>query len=244
MVACGLIHQHGPAFCLRLFKVSVRIVRGGRIKCQPSKHAGFHPEAFLVTASVQPESARIVYATSDFPHPFQFRSSKEGIDRIAQNRPGSDQDGLVMACSNASVLEASRCAGIIGPGLWQDATGLLPVFHFHTRFRSSTDVPDNILQNQSGSDLVLVDCVRFWPNGSRPEASQCTRIIRPASGQCFPVDLDWMRIGSCTFTGKSCGVHTLQLLKRRLGRTEARLLSANAFMGFPEYFGHLFVVAF
>ena len=130
----------------------------------------------MVTASVQPESARIVYATSDFPHPFQFRSSKEGIDRIAQNRPGSDQDGHVMACSNASVLEASRSAGIIGPGLWQDATGLLPVFHFQTRFRSSTDVPDNSLQNQSGSDLVLVDCVRFWPNGSRLDANRILHV--------------------------------------------------------------------
>ena len=98
-------------------------------------------------------------------------------------------------------LEASRCAGIIGPGFWQDATGPLPVSHFETRFRSSTDVPDNTVQNQPGSDLVLADCVRFWPNGSGPEASRCARIIRPASGQCFPADPDGMRIGSGMFTG-------------------------------------------
>ena len=57
-----------------------------------------------------------------------------------------------------------------------------------TLFCSSTDVPDNIVQNQPGSDLVLADCVRFWPNGSSPDASQCARIIRPASGQCFPAN--------------------------------------------------------
>ena len=28
------------------------------------------------------------------------------------------------------------------------------------------------MQNQPGSDLVLADGVRFWPNGSGPEASQ------------------------------------------------------------------------
>ena len=77
------------------------------------------------------------------------------------NRPGSDLDGLVKVWPNASGLEASRCAGIIWPGFWQDATGPLPVSHFQTRFRSSTDVPDNIVQNQPGSDLVLADCVRF-----------------------------------------------------------------------------------
>ena len=89
---------------------------------------------------------------------------------------------------NASGLEASWYAGIIWPGFWQDATGPQPVSHFQTLFRSSTDVPDNIVQNQTGSDLVLADCVRFWPNGSGPDASQCARSIRPASGQCFPAD--------------------------------------------------------
>ena len=177
----------------------------------PSKHAGSDPEAvwlrsvMAITASVQPESGRIVYAGSDFPHPFQLRFfflSKEGMSHIVQNRPGSDLRGLVRVWPNASDLEASWCAGIIGPGFLQDATGPLPVSHFWTRFRSSTDDPDNIVQNQLGSGLVLADCVRFWPNGSGPEASQCARIIRPApSGQCFPPDPDRMRIGSGMFTG-------------------------------------------
>ena len=158
----------------------------------PNKHTGSDPEGFwlrpvmAITASVQPESGRIVYAGSDFPHPFQLGFSKEGVDRIVQNRPGSDLDGLVRVWPNASSPEASWCVGIIGPTSW---------------FRSSTDVPDNTVQNQPISDLVLADCVRFWPNGSGPEASRCARIIRPASGQCFPADPDRMRIGSGTFTG-------------------------------------------
>ena len=133
-----------------------------------------------------------IYAGSDFPHPFQFCFSKECMDHIARNRPGSDLDGVVRVWPNTSGLEASRCAGIIGPGFWQDATGPLPVSHFQIRFRSSTDVPDNVVQNQPGSDLVLVDCVRFWPNRSGPEASRCARIIEPTSGQCFPPDPDQM----------------------------------------------------
>ena len=59
----------------------------------------------------------------------------------------------------------------------------------------------NIVQNQAGSDLVLTDCVRFGPNGSNPEARQYKKIIRPASGKCFPADPDRTRIGSSMFTG-------------------------------------------
>ena len=126
------------------------------------------------------------------------------MDHSVQNRPGSDLGGLVRVWPklvyfkidglwvwpNASGLEASWCAGIIWPGFWPDANGPPPVSHFQSRFRSSTDVPDNIVQNQPGSDLVLADCVRFWPNGSGPEASLCARIIRPVSGQCFLSESD------------------------------------------------------
>ena len=60
--------------------------------------------------------------------------TKEDMDHIVQNRPRSDLDGLVKVWPNTSGLEASRCAGIIWPGFWQDANGPLPVSHFQTRF--------------------------------------------------------------------------------------------------------------
>ena len=122
-----------------------------------------------VTASVQPESGRIVYAGSDPPHQFQFRFSKEVMGHTVQNRPSSYLEGLVRVWPNRSGPEASRCAGITWPGFWQDATGPLPVSQ--TRSPSSTDVADNITQNQPGSDLVLADCARFKPNRSGPEAT-------------------------------------------------------------------------
>ena len=121
------------------------------------------------------------YAESDFPHPFQLRFCKEGMDHIVPDRPGSDLDGLVRVWPNTSRLEASRCAGIIWPGFWQDATGLLPVSHFQTRFRSPTDVPDNTVQNRPGSDLGGL--VRVWPNTSGLEASRCAGIIWPGFWQ-------------------------------------------------------------
>ena len=160
-----------------------------------------------ITASVPPESGRVVYA--DLTSRIRFSSvfSKKAWIILCKNRPRSDQDDLVGVLPNASGLEASWCAGIIGPGFWQYTTGPLPVSHFQTQFRSSTDVPDNIVQNQPGSDLVLADCVRFWPNGFGPEASRCARIIRPASGQCFPADPDRMRIESGMFTGYILEVH-------------------------------------
>ena len=116
--------------------------------------------------------------------------TQEDMDHIVQNRPGSDLGGLVRIWPNTSGLEASWCAGIIRPGFWQEATSPLPVSHFPTRFRSSTDVPDNIVQNQPGSDLVLPDCVRFWPNGSGPEARPMFKNYLAPSGQCFPANPD------------------------------------------------------
>ena len=79
---------------------------------------------------------------------------KEGMDHTVKNRPDLIFDGLVRVWLNASGLEASWCAGIIGPRFWQDATGPLPVFRFQTRVRSSADVPDNTVPNQPGSGLV------------------------------------------------------------------------------------------
>ena len=76
---------------------------------------------------------------------------------------------------------------------WQNVTRLLLVSHSQTWLHSSTDGLDHTVQNQLGSNLVLADCVRFWPDGSSLEASQCARLIQPASGQRFRADLDQIR---------------------------------------------------
>ena len=124
------------------------------------------------------------------------------MDHTVQNRPGSHLDGLARVWLHSSGLKASWCTGIIGPGFWQDATGLLLVSHFQTRLRSSTDVPDNSIQKKPRADLVLADCTGFGQTDpGSPEVSQCARIIRPASGQYFPTDPARMRIGSGMFTG-------------------------------------------
>ena len=125
---------------------------------------------------MHPESGRIVYVP-DPTSRIRFSSvlpKKTWI--ILRN---TDPDPIWMAWSGfgqTHLVWNSWCAGIIGPCFWQDATGPLPVSRFPTRFSFSTDVPDHIAQNQPGSDLALADCVRFWPNGSGPEASQCARI--------------------------------------------------------------------
>ena len=46
-----------------------------------------------ILASVQPELGLTIYTGSNFPHPIQFRFSKEGLDHIVQNQPRSNLDG-------------------------------------------------------------------------------------------------------------------------------------------------------
>ena len=177
-------------------------------RCLPCKHAGSNPEVFwlqpvmVIMASVQPEAGQVVYARSNFPYPFQFHFSREGIYisnyHIVQNQPGSDLDGLVRIWPNSSAPEASWCTRFIRPGSGR----VQPAHYQFPTFRLSSVLPqtaqmilcktspdqdriitslDHIVQNQPGSSLVLADCVRLWPNGSCPEASQCARIFWFAS---------------------------------------------------------------
>ena len=117
---CGLFDRVLRATRIRTCRHEFETDRGVQQSEHPSKHAGSDPKAFwlrpvvAVTASVQPESGRIVYSGPDLAHPFELRFSKEGIDLIVQNRPGSNLDGLVRVWPNASSLEASWCAGIAG----------------------------------------------------------------------------------------------------------------------------------
>ena len=147
------------------------------------KHFGYK-DTVAIMAIVQPESGRIIYAWSEFPHPVWFDSSKEGLDPTAQNWSRSDLDGLVRFWANASCPEANSCARIIGPssGRMQPACTSFPL---SDSLKSSTDSPDHTVQNQPRFYCVLADYVRFWPKKSSPEASQCARIIWPALGQHF-----------------------------------------------------------
>ena len=116
---------------------------------QPTEWAGSYlpgPTSCIRFSSILSKKARILLCKTD-PHPLWIAWS------------GFGQTHLVL--KQAGVQEYS------GPVPGRDATGSLPVSRFQTRFRSSTDVPDNIVQNQPGSDLVLADCVRFGPNGWR-----------------------------------------------------------------------------
>ena len=157
---------------------------------------------WLLRPACRQNRLRIVYTGSDLSHPFHLRFATRKHGSYCA-KPTRIRSGLVRVWPNTSGQETSRCAGIIVPGFWKDATSPLPVSHLLTPFRSSTDVPDNIVQSQPGSVLVLADSIGFWPNGSGPEESQCVRIIRPASGQCFPADPDRMRIGPDMFAGIS-----------------------------------------
>ena len=113
-----------------------------------------------ITASVEPESGRIVYAGSDFPIPIRFRffvfcfSPKKAQTLLCK----TDPDLIWMALSGFSQTHRVRKqAGV------QESSGLVsgrmsPISHFQTRMRSSTDGPHHLVQNHPGSDLLLADC--------------------------------------------------------------------------------------
>ena len=98
-----------------------------------------------VTASAQPESARIVHMpdptsrirfSSVFPKKAWLTVCKTDPDPIWMAWSGSGQTQLFW--KQAGVQESA------GPVSGRTQPAPLPVSHFQTRFRSSTDVPDNI----------------------------------------------------------------------------------------------------
>ena len=133
---------------------------GGQITCPSQQTCQIWFGSVLVTASyghygqvaawIGPDC---IYVGSNFLYPIWFRFSKEGLDHIVRKRPGSDLDGLIRFWPNASGPEASRCARIIGPCVWQNATSLPPGYHFQIRLCSSTDGLNHIVLNQAGFDF-------------------------------------------------------------------------------------------
>ena len=161
-----------------------------------------------IAASVHPESSWIRSAGSDFLHPVGSILVKKAwiilckIQSVPflQRRSGSycAKPGWIQ--SGWPGKDSAKCISSRSKPMcknhwawfWQNTTGLLPVSHFRTTLHFSTDCSFRIVQNQPGSRLVLADCVKFWPNRSGPEASQCARIIRPTSGQSCLADPDQM----------------------------------------------------
>ena len=149
---------------------------------------------FLLQPVIQPELAQIIYAGSNFPHLIRFHFSKEGLDNIVQNRPGSDLDGLVR----------------FGPNAWSK-----PVCKNHwARFLSESNPP--------ATSFSLLDSVVFFHRPSRSHCAKpgqiqfhsgwlCQVLVKWILSRSKPVcknhpaclwaDPDQTRIGFGTFTG-------------------------------------------
>ena len=155
-----------------------------------------------ITASVQPEfgpDSKImqdptshIRFSSVFPKKAWIRLCKTDPDLIWMAWSGFDQTHPVQ--KQAGVHESScLVSGVTHPARYQ-----LPTFWLGSVLPQTSRII--LCKTRPDSVLVLADCVRFWPNRPGPEASRCARMIRPASGQCFPPGPDRMRIGSGMFT--------------------------------------------
>ena len=129
-------------------------------------------------AKIWPNSICRIQLPASVSSPFFERRHGSFCAKPTRIRSGWSSQGLAKRIWSGSkpVSESS------GPVSGRTQPSRYQFSHLQTLFRSSTDVIDDTVQNQPRSDLVLADCVRFWPNGSGPEPSRCARIIRPASG--------------------------------------------------------------
>ena len=108
-----------------------------------------------ITASVQPESGRIHSI-------YRIRLPASVSAPIFQRRNGS-------YCAKPTRIRSRWPGQRLAKRIWSRSKPVcrnhlarfLAVSDFPTWFRSSTDVPDNIVQNQPASDLFVADRVRF-----------------------------------------------------------------------------------
>ena len=129
---------------------------------------------------------------SDFPHPFQSRSFSKRLRRYGPIiLCKTDPDPVWMV--SVSVWPNRHLA------VWNQAGGVRD--SCQARFVAERNQPATS-QFQSHFQTQIWLTVPGFGQGFGPEPSQCTRIIRPAYGQCFPADPDRMPlIGSGMFTG-------------------------------------------
>ena len=163
----------------------------------PSKHAGSDSEAFwlrpvmAITASVLPESGRIVNMPDPTPR-IRFSSVFPKKTWIILCK--TDPDPMWMALPGLGRMHPVRKqCGVpesSGPvsGRTQPARYQFP--HFLTRFRSSTDGPDNIVQSQPGSDWALADCVLFLAKRIQSESKPVCKDHRTCFSPFSSKDVD------------------------------------------------------
>ena len=128
-----------------------KVIRNPVNRPDPIRKRFGYGQFMAITASVQPESGRIVYAGSDFSHPFQprFFRRRYGSYCGEPTRIRSGWPGQVLAKRICSVLSPQTSRIILCK------TSLGPIQFWLT-------VPG------------------FGPNGSGPEASQCVQENHPA----------------------------------------------------------------
>ena len=181
------------------------------IHCVPSKHTGSDLEAFcFVMASyshhTQPESGGTIYARSDFLRLIWFRFSKGVLDHTVQNWPRSGLNGLVRFWPNASGPEASvqESLGLVSGRIvlrMQPACYQFPTFRLG--LHSSTDGPDHTVQNQAGFNLVLADCLMFWPT-TEMVWSGCKPVCKNHPARFWPMLPSWSGLDVPFLKGPAC----------------------------------------
>ena len=112
--------------------------------------------------------------------PIWFHFSKEGWDHTVQNQPiyiwsgsGSGFGQMCLVRKQAGVQES---LGLVSGIPWTEdllsSCGNPASYQFST-FRLGCVLPQmahiTLCKTSLDQDLVLADCVRFWPNGSGPE---------------------------------------------------------------------------
>ena len=147
-----------------------------------------------ITVSVQPESYMPASYMPDTTSRIRFDSVLSKKAPIVMCKTGPDS--IWMAWSGLGQTHLVRKqAGVqksTGP-VWAERNWPAISFPLLDSVVFFQRRPESYCSKPSRTRLVLADCVRFWPNGSGPEASRCARFIRPASGQRFRVSSD--RIG-------------------------------------------------
>ena len=175
--------------------VECRSCRNLRFPLPCSNHTRFGSVFVMaITVSVQPESYMPGSYMPDTTSRIRFDLVLPKKAPIILSRTGPDPIWMTWSGLGQTHL-VKKQAGVqksTGPVLternWPAISFLLSdsVVFFQRRPESYCSKPARIR-------LVLADCVRFWPNGSGPEASQYTRFIGPASGQRFRANPDRIR---------------------------------------------------